>query len=59
MIATVDVPSFILGVSITTIIILSCYNSKLIEKFNREMLFGKDKTVETHFTNRRDAKRNV
>lgn len=59
MVATVDLPSFIFGVSLTAVIILGIYNSKLIEKFNREMLFGKDKTVETHFTNRRDAKRNV
>lgn len=59
MVATVDLPSFILGVTITAVIILGIYNSKLIEKFNREMLFGKDKTNETYFTNRKDAKRNV
>lgn len=59
MVATVDLPSFIFGVSLTAVIILGIYNSKLIEKFNKEVLFGKSKTAETHFTNRRDARKNI
>lgn len=57
MVATVDLPSFVLGAVNVGVIILGIYNSDLIEKFNKEMLFGKEKTNEIHFTTRKNAQK--
>lgn len=57
MVAIVDLPSFIFGAANAAVIVFAIYNGKRIEKFNKELLFGKEKTNENHFTNRRDAKK--
>ncbi|TWW13140.1 hypothetical protein LABALGNA3A7_09460 [Dellaglioa algida] len=57
MVAVVDLPSFIFGAVNAGVIVFAIYNGKKLEKFNKEMLFGKDKPNEIHFTNRRDAKK--
>ncbi|MHC9533172.1 hypothetical protein ACVPPR_07410 [Dellaglioa sp. L3N] len=57
MMAIVDLPSFIFGAVNAGIIILGVYNRDRIEKFNKELLFGKEKQNEIHFTSRRDAQK--
>lgn len=57
MMAIVDLPSFIFGAANAAVIVFAIYNGKRIEKFSKEMLFGKEKVNEIHFTSRRDAQK--